>query len=73
MYTVEFDWDEITVTLLDDNGNHPDVIVNSFDDIVYIRQYDEELNRWNIVDMSPKQWEEFIAAIHSHEGAFVRS
>lgn len=71
MYTVEYDWDEICITILDDTGEHDDVIVNSFDDIVYIRQWDEELNCVQSIAMSPAQWEELIAAIGSTEGGYV--
>jgi len=72
MYTVEFDHDEITITIVDDTANHEDVIINSFDDIVYIRQWDEELNMMQAIEMSVTQWEELIAAIDSPEGAFIR-
>lgn len=71
MYTVEFDHDEVCITILDDEGNHDDVIINSFDDIVYIRQWDEDIKRWHAISMSPKQWEELIASINSTEGAFI--
>ena len=72
MYTVEFDHDEITVTLVDDTANHEDVVVNSFDDIVYVRQWNEEFDRMQTIAMSVDQWEELIAAIDSPEGAFMR-
>ena len=71
MYTVEYDWDEICITILDDRGEYDDVIVNSFDDIVYIRQWDEQLNCVQSIAMSPRQWEELIAAMNSPEGGFV--
>ena len=45
MYTVEFDHDEVTITIIDDSGIHEDVIINSFDDIVFIRQWDEDEKR----------------------------
>ena len=72
MFSVEFDFDDITITVMDDSGNHSDLIVNSFDDIVYIRQYDEENETESTIDISPKQWEELIHAIHSQEGFFKR-
>ena len=72
MFSVEFDFDDITITVMDDSGNHSDLIVNSFDDIVYIRQYDEENETESIIDISPNQWEELIHAIHSQEGFFKR-
>ena len=71
MFTTEFDHDEITITLLDDSGNYADVIINSFDDIVYIRQFEEEDEVPQAIALSPQMWEELIAAIHSQEGAFL--
>lgn len=72
MYTVEFDHDEVCITILDDTGTYEDVVINSFDDIVYIRQEDEDTGRWHTISMSPQQWEELIASIHSKEGAFIK-
>jgi len=70
MYTVEMDLDEITITLLDDSGNYTDVIINSFDDIVYIRQFEENSKTPQAIAMSPEMFNELISAIHSPEGAF---
>lgn len=70
MYTVEMDLDEITITLLDDSGNYADVIINSFDDIVYIRQFADNSNTPQAIALSPQMWEELISAMHSPEGAF---
>ncbi len=71
MFTIEMDHDEITITLLDDTGGYADVIINSFDDIVYIRQFEEEDGAPQAVALSPQMWEELIAAIHSPQGAFL--
>ncbi len=72
MYTVEFDHDEICITVMDDTGTHGDVKVRSYDDIVYITQDDEELDVEFVLEMNPKMWEELITAIHSPEGFFKR-
>ena len=72
MFSVEFDHDEICITVMDDSGNHSDLIVNSFDDLVYIRQFDEETNTDNIIEISPEMWEELITSIHSQEGFYKR-
>jgi len=72
MYSVEFDHDEVCITIMDDHGIHGDLIVNSFDDLVYIRQYDPETDTDFIIEISPEQWEELIAAIYSKEGFFRR-
>ena len=73
MYTVEMDLDEICITVMDDNGNNVDLIIISFTDIVYIRQYDEDTDRIKTIAISPRMWEELISAIHSPEGAFRMS
>jgi len=71
MFSVEFDHDEVLITIVDDTANCEDVIVNSFDDIVYIRQWDEESGIMQIVQMSPKMWEELMTSIHSSEGVYI--
>lgn len=72
MFTVEFDHDDIEITIMDDAGNHEDLKIDAFDDIVYIRQWSEEDNRFKTIAVSPQMWEELIAAISSPEGAFVK-
>lgn len=72
MFTVEFDHDDVEITVVDDTGYYEDLKVDSFDDIVYIRQWNEERNRFNVIAISPQMWEETIAAISSPEGAFVK-
>lgn len=70
MYTVEYEADEVCITILDDDGFNEDLVINSFTDIVYIRQYDEATDRITTIAISPHMWEELINAIHSPEGAF---
>jgi hypothetical protein len=70
MYSVEMDHDEITITIMDDHGNYSDLIINSFDDIVYIRQFEDDKKIPHAIAISPQQWEELIASFQSHEGFF---
>jgi hypothetical protein len=72
MFTVEFDHDDMEIVIVDDTGNNDDLKINAFDDIVYIRQYREDLHGHQTIVISPQMWEELIAAIQSPEGAFVR-
>ena len=71
MYTVEMDHDETLVTILDDSGNYEDVIFNIFDDIVYIRQWDDFLNSFAAISLSPEMFDEFMSALNSSEGAYI--
>lgn len=73
MYSVEFDWDEVCITVMDDTGVHGDLKIYAFDDLVYITQDDPELDVQHILEINPDMWEELISAIHSPEGFFMRT
>ena len=73
MFSVEFDHDEICITVMDDTGVHGDLKIHAFDDIVYLTQYDPEIDIDNVLEINPDQWEELIAAIHSPEGFFMKT
>ena len=72
MYTVEFDHDEICITVMDDSGVHGDLKVQAYDDFVYIIQDDPENDMEYVLEINPAMWEELIAAIQSPEGFFKR-
>lgn len=71
MFTVEMDHDETTVTILDENDIYEDVKFVIFDDIVYIRQWNEELDQFETIAMSPEMFDEFRTALNLPEGAYV--
>lgn len=73
MFSVEFDHDEVCITVMDDTGVHGDLKVYAFDDLVYIGQDDPETDTQTLLEINPMMWEELIAAIHSPEGVFMRS
>lgn len=70
MFTVEFDHDNFEIVVLDDNGFHQDIRIDSFDDIVYIRQWNEEKNHFTTITISPDMWNELIESLHKPEGAY---
>lgn len=72
MFSVEFDWDEVCITVMDDTGYHGDLKVHAFDDLVYITQWDPDTESHSILEVNPDMWEELITAIHSPEGFFMR-
>ena len=71
MYTVEMDLDEIEITVLDDNGRYEDVKVFSYDDVVYIRQFNQKKNKNDLIQMSPEMYTELMEAWKSPEGSFI--
>jgi len=72
MFSVEFDHDEICITVMDDTGEHGDLKIHAFDDIVYLTQDDLELDTTHFLEINTSMWEELITAIHSPEGFFRR-
>jgi len=71
VYTVEMDLDEIEITVLDDNGRYEDVKVFSYDDVVYIRQFNQKKNKNDLIQMSPEMYAELMEAWKSPEGSFI--
>jgi hypothetical protein len=70
MFTIEMDHDETRVTILDENDHYEDVQFVIFDDIVYIRQWSEELDLFETIAMSPEMFDEFRKALDLPEGAY---
>tara|TARA_B100001093_G_C26656255_1_gene939773 strand:+ start:678 stop:911 length:234 start_codon:yes stop_codon:yes gene_type:complete len=71
MYTVEFDEDETLITVLDDKGKYDDVSVFLYDDVVYIRQWNEKDDRFQVIAMTDMMYLKLMSAWTSPEGAFV--
>ena len=71
MFTVEMDFDEIEITVLDDGDRHEDVKVFSYDEIVYIRQWNDKRNQYDLVSMSPEMYVELMTAYHKPSGAYL--
>lgn len=70
MYSVEMDHDDIEITIMDDYAFNEDIKIDIFDDVVFIRQWDDTKDCHDIISMSPQMWEELILAIHSPVGFF---
>jgi len=71
MFSVEHEFDNTSITILDDSGEQEDVAVILFDDVVYIRQYVEDTDLASVVTMTPKMFAELIEAYNRGEGSFV--
>lgn len=71
MFTVEMDLDEIEITVLDDTGTYEDVKVFSYDEVVYIRQFNEKKNKWDLLAMTPSMYVELMEAWRSSEGSYI--
>ena len=71
MFTVEFESDASIITTLDQNDEYEDVEVIFGDDgDVYIRQFEPEMESYQMVILSAQQWLDIMAAYKSSEGAY---
>jgi len=73
MFTVEMDWDEVAITVLDESAHHEDVQCLIYDDTVFIRQWNDKENRFSVVAMSPEMFDELRVSFDQQEGAYRRS
>ena len=71
MFTIEMDWDETAITILDQAGEYEDVQFIIYEDIVYIRQWDEDMQRHILIAMSPRMFDELVAATQLPEGSYM--
>ena len=71
MFTNEFEYDETIITILDDEGVHEDVQVYLDDNEVYVRQWNERRQSYELIVMSPKMFYELMEAMKHPEGSYV--
>ena len=70
MFTIEHSEDFSVVTSLDDRGSLGDVRLTLYDNVVYISQWDEKLQKDNLIEMSAMQWLEMMKSMDQAEGAY---
>ena len=70
MITIEFDMDETLITIMDNSGELEDVGALLYDDYRHIRQWNEKLNRYDVVTMKPEMYLKLMKAFNLSEGAY---
>lgn len=70
MFTNEFDFGATITTVIDEENEHEDVELVIDDAGVFMRQYNEVTNKYDLITMSHKQWQEVLFAMQTTEGAY---
>ena len=70
MITIEFDMDETLITIMDNSGELEDVGALLYDDYCHIRQWNEKLNRYDVITMTPEMYLKLMKAFNLGEGAY---
>lgn len=68
MFTVEYEFDAAIVTSLDELGEYEDVQLIIGSDMVYMRQWDETLDKFVVLAMSYQQLLDLAASLNTQEG-----
>ena len=71
MYSVEFEKDSAVITVLSEDDSQEDVeVIVGDNDVVFVRQYQEYKNEYDVIVMTWQQLKDIAAAINSPEGLF---
>ena len=70
MFTNEFEHDASITTILDESGTVNDVEVVIDDFGVYVRQYNDKVNKYDVVFMTHLMFKELQVAMNRPEGAY---
>jgi len=70
MFTVEHEFDSTLITTLDQKGEQEDVEVHLDEESVFFRQWSEEIQGYDLIEMSMQQLKDIVSAIDSPEGAY---
>jgi hypothetical protein len=71
MYTVEFEPDASIITSLDETSTCEDIqMILGDDGTVFLRQYEESLDKNQLIMITYQQLLDLMAALKSPEGAF---
>ena len=71
MFTVEFESDASIITSLDETGEMNDIeMIVSESDKVYVRQWDEDLEKYEMIIMTYQQLLDIISSLEQTEGMF---
>jgi hypothetical protein len=70
MYTVEHEFNGTVITTLDQNCKQEDVEVHLDEQSVFFRQWSEEIQGYDLIEMSMQQLKDIVSALNSPEGAY---
>ena len=70
MFTIEHEFESTIITTLDQKGDHEDVEIHLDEESIFIRQWSEELQTFDLIELSMQQLKDIITAVDLPEGAY---
>ena len=71
MFTIEHEEDETIITILDEEGDLEDVGVLMYEDRVFIRQWNEHRQQFDLIAMNADMYYKLMQAWTMPEGTYV--
>lgn len=71
MITIEFDMDETLITIMDDTGELEDVGALLYDDYCHLRQWNEKLQRYDVITLKPEMYFKLMKSFNLTEGTYT--
>jgi hypothetical protein len=71
MISIEHDWDQTSTIIMDPSGKLEDIQVISTDTGWYIRQWDDDLNGYDLVEFSHDTFKLFLTSLKLPEGFYT--
>lgn len=71
MISIEHEWDQTSTIIIDPTGKLEDVQVISTDNGWYVRQWDDDLNGYDLVEFSHTTFKMFITSLNLPEGLYT--
>lgn len=71
MFWVEMEHDETLITILDETGELDDVSVLLYDDYCHIRQWNEQLDSFEIITLKAQMYYELMKAWNLPTGGYI--
>lgn len=71
MITIEFDMDETLITIMDDTGELEDVGALLYEDYCHLRQWNEKLQRYDVITLKPEMYLKLMKSFNLTEGTYT--
>lgn len=71
MFTVEHELDHSIVTIVDNDAKQEDVQVISGDENIFIRQWNDKAESFDVICLSPFMFREILTSLHYGEGVYA--
>ena len=73
MFSIEFETDHTCSTIMDNDGRKEDVQLINTDTDVFMRQWNEKRQKYEVINFSPMMYKELITSMDYPEGLYATS